>query len=290
MIESSSNKKMLVQILEKFLEEDVGSGDITSNLIENKVVNAKIIAKSEGVISGITEVKTLFDMVGVKVNESLIDGNKVEKGTIIMKLFGNLRDILMVERTTLNIMMRMSAITTSTAELVEKIRKINPNVRLAATRKTTPGFRYFEKRAVMIGGGDPHRWKLDDMVLIKDTHLDAIGHKIPDLLKKARLQTSFSKKIEIEVENNEDALAAVANDVDIIMLDNMNPELVKTVINNIKKYTTTDKKNMPLIEVSGNLTNENILDYVKSGVNILSTSQITMFPHLKVDISLKIDV
>lgn len=284
------NKTILIAILKKFLEEDLGSGDITSNLIENKVVKAKILAKSSGIISGITEVKTLFEIINVKVIESLKDGDRVEKGTIVMKISGDLKDILMAERTALNIMMRMSAITTSTTELISKIRKINPNVRLAATRKTTPGFRYFEKRAVIIGGGDPHRWRLDDMILIKDTHLDACGHKIADLLKKARSESSFSKKVEIEVENSEDAIAAAENGADIIMLDNMNPEMVKTVIDNIKQFTSTHSKPMPLIEVSGNLTNENILEYVKSGVDILSTSQITMFPHLKVDISLKIDL
>jgi nicotinate-nucleotide pyrophosphorylase (carboxylating) len=284
------NIVFLKRVLKDFLKEDVGIGDITSNLIENKRVNAKIMAKSSGIISGINELKVLFDMVHVDVIASLEDGNSIEKDMTIMNLSGNLREILLVERTALNILMRMSAITTSTADLVAKIKKINSNVRLAATRKTTPGFRWFEKKAVTIGGGDTHRWKLDDMVLIKDTHLDACSHKIPELLKKAKLETSFSKKIEIEVENNEDAIAAASNGADIIMLDNMSPKMVKSVINNIKEYILNNNKPMPLIEVSGNLTDKNIIEYAESGADILSTSQITMFPHLKVDISLKIDL
>jgi nicotinate-nucleotide pyrophosphorylase (carboxylating) len=259
-------------------------------LIENKKAKAKIVAKSSGIICGVNEIQLLFETVGVETSEAIKDGHKVEKGTVIMRLTGNIQEILMVERTALNILMRMSAIATSTADLVSKIKKVNENARLAATRKTTPGFRWFEKKAVMVGGGDPHRWKLDDMVLIKDTHLDVCNHKIDVLLQKAKNKTSFSKKIEIEVENNEDAIAAATNGADIIMLDNMNPEKVQLVIKNIKEYTSKNKKIMPLIEVSGNLTDQNIIDYAKSGVDILSTSQITMFPHLKVDISLKIEI
>ncbi|MHA1730110.1 MAG: carboxylating nicotinate-nucleotide diphosphorylase [Promethearchaeota archaeon] len=274
--------------LKEFLEEDLGFGDITSNLIPDKKVKAEIIAKNSGIICGIMEAHIIFGMFGIAIIDSLKDGNKIDKGDSIISLSGNLRDILGVERTVLNIMMRMSSIATSTQKIVNGVKKTGNNLKIAATRKTTPGFRYFEKRAVIIGGGDPHRWRLDDMVMFKDTHLDAFNGTIGELMNTIQKKISFSKKVEMEVENKVDAIKAATANVDIIMFDNMIPEEIKEVINEIKKKSLKNHKKVPIFEASGNITAENILRYADTGVNIISTSEITMNPSIKVDLSLKI--
>jgi nicotinate-nucleotide pyrophosphorylase (carboxylating) len=226
----------------------------------------------------------------VQVLNCLTDGESIEIGDVIIKVTGELKDILGCERTILNLMMRMSSIASSTYRMADKIKDYE--AKIAATRKTTPGFRIFEKRAVVIGGGDSHRWRLDDMVLLKDTHLDAImfqNNSLEDIVKKAKTKVSFSKKVEIEVENGIHALKAAKAGADIIMFDNMKPAEIKETIGKIKKLTAGDNQNMgPIFEASGNITLENVLEYAKTGVNIISSSEITLYPPIKVDLSLKI--
>ncbi|MHA1870531.1 MAG: carboxylating nicotinate-nucleotide diphosphorylase, partial [Promethearchaeota archaeon] len=274
---------------------DVGYGDVTSKLVDNKKADAIIIAKSDGVICGILEAITAFQIMGVNVIKSVKDGYHAEKNAIIMKLTGYLWNILAAERTALNFLMKMSSIATSTNNLVNRFRREYPSLRIAATRKTTPGFRMFEKRAVIIGGGDPHRWRLDDMVLIKDTHIDAArleGVGLLEFIKSSKSKSSFSKKIEVEVESIEDALIAFKAGADIIMLDNMDPNTIKMTLKKIKKALKENigkiNRTMPLIEASGNISHGNIEAYVKTGVDIISSSELTLSPKDRVDLSLKI--
>src|SRR4030042_1740072 len=162
---------LLKRKLLALLKEDLRFGDVSSQVIpRDQVCSAEIICKRGGIIAGLLETQLLFETMGVEVNISVQDGMEVQKGTIIVTLQGLARNILCVERTALNILHRMSAIATTTRKALNIARKVNPRVHIAATRKTTPGFRMFEKRAVILGGGDPHRWTLDDMVLLKDTH------------------------------------------------------------------------------------------------------------------------
>jgi len=255
------------KILE-YLEEDLYYGDVT--YVESKNVRAKIISKDNGVIAGVRVAKIAFESFGIKVLNSIKDGNKVKKGDIVMEIKGNSKDILMLERTVLNILMRMSGIATATAEMVEKARSVNPKVRIAATRKTTPGFRIFEKMAVEIGGGDPHRFGLGDCVMVKDNHIAVAG----DLIKAIRLakSVSFTKKIEVEVRSAEEALIAAREGVDIIMLDNFKPGEIKEVIELLEKEGLRERI---LIEASGGITPKNIKDYAKTGVDIISSGYIT---------------
>lgn len=281
-------KLIIKKQLEDFLEDDLRYGDISSSLIPNKAIKAEIRAKSPGFISGITEACIIFEMFGVNVEQYIKDGTEIKKGDIVLSLTGNLRSILAGERTALNILMRMSAITTSTKKMVKQIEKEGLNVRIAATRKTTPGFRFFEKRAVIIGGGDPHRWRLDDMVMLKDTHLDASEDGISSLIKHIRQKISFTKKIEIEVESANNALEAAEAEVDIIMFDNMRPESINSLVDQIKSKNYDEHKKIPLFEASGNITEDNFMEYAKTGIDVISTSEITMFPQNRVDLSLKI--
>ncbi|MHA1831517.1 MAG: nicotinate-nucleotide diphosphorylase, partial [Candidatus Helarchaeota archaeon] len=159
---------LLKEKLLYFLKEDIQFGDLTSNLLISDDLKAKavIIAEQDGIIAGINEAVSICELAQLKPIQIVKDGDKVSKGSRILEIDGKAKTILTVERTILNILMRMSGIATETNKIIEKVRKINKKIRIACTRKTTPGFRYFEKRAVMIGGGDTHRIALDDMVLI----------------------------------------------------------------------------------------------------------------------------
>ena len=257
----------------EFLKEDLGFEDITTNALvpEKTTARARIICKGEGVIAGVQEACVIFRLLNIDFKPLVRDGDRVRKGQTVMELSGSARAILSAERTVLNIMMRMSGIATETSKLVEATKKVNPKIRIACTRKTTPGFRYFEKKAVALGGGDTHRFRLDDMILIKDNHLSIVGG-VREAVKQARLKTSFSKKIEVEVENAEQALEAALAGADIIMFDNMPPEEAKKTLELLEERGLREKV---LIELSGGITPENIKKYSALNVDIISMGYIT---------------
>ncbi|MHA1520688.1 MAG: carboxylating nicotinate-nucleotide diphosphorylase [Promethearchaeota archaeon] len=276
-------KSIILSKLRNFLQEDIGFGDITSGLIPHADSGIAVIkAKSEGILAGLEETRLLCEDNQIFIQTRKMDGDKIKSGDIIAELQGNLRNILMVERTILNFLMKLSDIATSTHDLVQQVRSQGLNTIIAATRKTTPGFGYFEKKAVFLGGGDPHRWNLSDMVLLKDTHLKYYQGDISRLLEAAHNQISFSKKIELEIENPADITIAVEKGVDIIMLDNMTPNQVEEALKN------TEIPAHVLVEVSGNINNNNLLKYAQTGVNIISTSAIVFHPHKMVDFSLRL--
>ena len=281
----SYNRILIERKIREFLEEDSSYEDISSSTIPiDAISSAKIISKSFGYISGLDEVKILYDMLDVKINFKKKDGDPIKEGDIIAELNGNTRNILLGERVGLNLITHMSAITSTTRKYVSIINQSDKLVRIACTRKTTPGLRFFEKKATIIGGGDPHRFSLDDMILLKDTHLKFYSGNIPQLLSEVKKVASFSKKIEIEVERVDDALIAARNGADIIMLDNFTPDKVEEAVNLLKAHNLRDKV---LVEVSGNITQENVLNYVLSGSDIISTSEITQRPSEHVDLTLR---
>lgn len=264
--------RLLEKRLLDFLEEDLGFGDITTNALipKNAKAEARIISKRDGVIAGIREAGIILKLLNVNFKPLVKDGDRVTSGQTIVELSGSARAILSAERTILNIMMRMSGIATETAKLVDAAKKNNPKLRIACTRKTTPGFRYFEKRAVILGGGDSHRFRLDDMILIKDNHLSIVGG-VKEAVNQARSRCSFSKKIEIEVENSDQASEAASAGADIIMFDNMSPEEAKKTLKLLEEKGLRDKV---LIELSGGITPENIEKYMALNVDIISMGYI----------------
>jgi nicotinate-nucleotide pyrophosphorylase (carboxylating) len=260
--------------IKEFLEEDIGFGDITTNSIINGMGpsrKASIFARKDGIVAGVKEASILFEFFNVDTHIKKEDGAKVQANDIILELEGPVKGILAGERTALNILMRMSGIATTTFGIVEKVRRVNPSVKIACTRKTTPGFRYFEKKAVELGMGDTHRFRLDDMILIKDNHLKILSD-ISQIIKRVRESVSFSKKIEIEVTSVEQALEAAKAKVDILMLDNFIVSDVKRAIDALKENNL--KKNV-ILEVSGNITPENILNYAKLEVDVISLGYLT---------------
>ncbi|MFW9898622.1 MAG: carboxylating nicotinate-nucleotide diphosphorylase [Candidatus Thorarchaeota archaeon] len=283
----SYNNIIIERKLREFLEEDCAFQDVTSNFIaEDNQKSAKIIAKSKGFISGLAELKILFDILKVETNFIKKDGEEVKKGDIIVELKGNTRNILLGERVGLNLITHMSAITSTTRKYINIIKDTGKNVKIACTRKTLPGLRIFQKKAVFLGGGDPHRFSLDDMILLKDTHLRSYKGDIVNLLKDVKNHASFSKKIEIEIEKVEDVVIAAQNGADIIMLDNMSPDEVEDAINLLKKKNLREKV---VIEVSGSVILDNIVDYLLSEPDVISTSELTLQPSEQVDLSLRFD-
>ena len=265
-------RKVLEEKLKQMLADDVGEGDVTSEAVvpAGLSVEAVVLAKEAGVVAGIEETVIFAEMLGLSVKAKVADGDEIKSGTVIMKISGNARTILSAERTMLNLLSRMSGIATKTRKLTEKLQKANLKAKVAATRKTAPGLLYFDKKAVVIGGGDPHRLRLDDMILIKDNHV-AIAGSVENAVKKAK-EYGSSKKIEAEVSSTEDAVKAAAAGADIVMLDNFSPEQVKEAVKALKKAGFFGKV---LLEVSGGITEQNLLDYASAQVDIISMGALT---------------
>ncbi|MFQ5887865.1 MAG: carboxylating nicotinate-nucleotide diphosphorylase [Candidatus Hydrothermarchaeales archaeon] len=258
---------MLSKLLE-FLEEDLGKGDITTDSIipEGKVIKAEVVVKGNGVMAGLEECGELLDHFDVRYETSFKDGDEIKKGDIIITIRGDARKILALERLMLNLLMRMSGIATTTNEMVKKCRPYGAMI--AGTRKTTPGFRYFEKKAIKIGGGYPHRQGLYDEILIKDNHIAITA--LEEAIEKTR--KTGREKIEVEVSSLKDAIAAYKAGADTIMLDNMKPEKIEKVIAELEKMGIRDKVK---IELSGNIIPENVGEYAKTRPDFISMGYLT---------------
>jgi len=256
-----NSKKQLSQ----FLAEDIGKGDITSNLLPKKKITVKIISRENAIVAGVSYAKEIFKLKGCSSKILKKDGSKIKPNQTIMIISGNAGNILTCERTALNLLTRMSGIATQTNNLVRKIPK---KTKLYATRKTAPGLRYFDKEAVEIGGGKKHRLTLDEMVMIKDNHI-AIGDSLLSLIKKTKKKY---KKFEVEVENTPDAVLAAKEGATIIMLDNFTPAQIKKTIQTLKNQKL---RNKVLLEASGGITAKNISKYGQTEVDIISVGSIT---------------
>ena len=264
---------ILASMLQGFLHEDVRTGDITSErLLTSGRVTATIISRDIGCIAGMEEVVALFRILGCTVSVIIPDGATVKRSQEICVVEGQGKNVLRGERVALNILGRMSGVATKTRMFVERARSVNGKIRIAATRKTTPGFRYFEKKAVRVGGGDPHRYALDDMVLIKENHI-RMGNGIESVLKKASENVSFSKKIEIEVETFDQFKKVLEFHPDIIMLDNMSSREVKECRQFLSDLFPMESQR-PLLEVSGNMKLDTLGEYAPFA-DIISVGALT---------------
>ena len=255
----------------RFLGEDAPYGDLTSELLIDPAITCRSVirVKETGIIAGLEEAAELFRLTGVAVNFRARDGELVVKGATLLELRGPARAVLLAERTALNIIGRMSGIATKTRETGEKIREKNSSCRVACTRKTAPGLRVLDKKAVAIGGGLPHRFGLSDAVLIKDNHLMYLS--IDEAVSRAKKGSQYHR-IEVEVRDADQAKSAADAGADIIMLDNMTPEDAALAVRTIRSRPGGDTI---LIEVSGGICEENAVLYAISGVDIISMGCLT---------------
>ena len=284
--ELNLKNKNYLSWLRKFFDqeykEDIGSGDITSEAIltKNKRGKAILKAKQSGIIAGVEEVSWFYKKHGLEVKIFAQDAKETRQGNTILEVYGRQRNILATERIGLNVLQRMSGIATETRHLVDLLRGYK--TRIAATRKTH--LRYLDKKAVFLGGGLTHRLALWDSILIKDNHLQALkndGVKNP-VEKAIAMASRFIDKvgfIEIETTNQDDAVKAARKFKQlklekpcIIMLDNVKPEEIEQIIEKLRNENLYDPV---LFEASGNITHENIREYAKTGIDVVSLGYLT---------------
>lgn len=264
----------LRESLIRFLREDIGQGDLTSEYIvdEDSKSSSSIICKSEvAVVAGLEEVRTIFDICNCKSNALVKDGDIVKNGRKVMKIKGNTRSILKAERTALNLIMRMSGIATDTKKFVDIVRTVSNDIKITGTRKTAPGLRFFDKKSIVLGGGYAHRNSLDEMILIKDNH-HAVTSSIRRSILKAKLKAGKNIMIECEVSDTKSSVEAIKSGADIIMLDNFSPQEAQKTISYLKRSGLREKI---LVEISGGMNISNIKDYATALPDMISVGSLT---------------
>ena len=261
------------------LKEDITSEDVSTNSVmpHPQAGEVDLICKEDGIICGLQVFERVFILLDEKTTVEFLvqDGAEVHKGQLMAKVHGDIRTLLCGERTALNYLQRMSGIATYTHSVAELLK--GTGIKLLDTRKTTPNNRIFEKYAVRIGGGNNHRYNLSDGVLLKDNHIGAAGG-VKEAIAAAKEYAPFVRKIEVEVENLDMVKEAVEAGADIIMLDNMDTDALKEAIAYIDGRAE--------IEVSGNVTKENIARLTGLGVDYVSSGALTHSAPI-LDISLK---
>jgi len=272
------------QSLKQWLDEDIGTGDITTMATIPPDHRSKgiIHAKDSGIIAGLPVAEAVFALVDerLKFFGRVKEGQRVQPGTILAEVEGPTRGILLGERLALNLMQRMSGIATRTREMVDALQGLP--ARLVDTRKTTPGHRILEKYAVRVGGGHNHRFGLFDAVLIKDNHIKGAGG-IANAIEASRRQIPHTMKIEVEVESREQLLEALEAGADIIMLDNMSVPEMREAVNLIKSRAPH-----VTVEASGNVTLETVREIASAGVDVISVGRLT-YSVRALDISLDLN-
>lgn len=273
---------LVTQIISMALNEDVGTGDITTEttIPADKTASGRFIAKEDMIICGIDVAELVFRTVdeSISFNANFKDGDKVCKGDVIATVNGNARNVLTAERTSLNLMQRLTGIATRTHEAVKCVE--GTKAKITDTRKTTPGLRVLEKYAVRAGGGTNHRFNLADGILIKDNHI-AVSGGIKNAVANARKAAPHTLKIEVEVETKEQLAEALEAGADIIMLDNMSNELMSECVKIIDGRA--------LVEASGNMGDKDLYEVAKTGVDIISIGALTHTVRAA-DISLKFKI
>ncbi len=253
------------------LAEDIGFLDLSTLGMPRRRVHACVVARDEGIAAGVSEAVEFLRLLGFRVVHAVGDGERIGRGSRVLCFEGEAPDVLKVERTLLNVLMRASGIATETRRIVERARSANPNVRVAATRKTAPFLRYLDKKAVIIGGGDPHRYSLSDAVMIKDNHVAVSGDMEKALSYAYR---PFTARVEVEVGTVDEAISAAQRGIDVIMLDNMSPEEVAEVH---RRLTEMGIRGRVLLEASGGIGSHNVERYAPY-VDVVSIGALTHSP------------
>jgi nicotinate-nucleotide pyrophosphorylase (carboxylating) len=283
----SMDMENLKEIVRAALEEDHAWNDVTSQLVDDRVLlEARMVAKEPGILAGIDAARLAFELRdgGVSFESRLEDGAGLHAGALIAVVKGSARAVLSAERTALNFVQRLSGIATLTGKYVE--RTAGSGIAILDTRKTTPLLRSLEKHAVRVGGGRNHRGDLESMILVKDNHIAAAG--LENILAAIASRTS-GEPVEVEVDSLEMLPLVLSGPVDRIMLDNFPPEEARRAVETIRAHAAGRDAKRPEIELSGGITLDNIADYLIDGVDFISVGALTASaPAL--DISLEVDV
>ena len=268
------NTPRISKIIDNWIDEDIGRGDLTSPSITEENGNAYWIAKEEGIFCGVEIIKEIFKKIDLKISSkfNICDGDKFIKDQKLLEIYGPSKSLLASERISLNIAMHLSGISTYTKTLVDKLE--GTNIKLADTRKTTPGLRIFEKYAFKCGGGVNHRMGLYDAAMIKENHI-AWTDNLKNAVQNIRLNSPFTTHIIIEAENIDQAKEAVLAGADSVLLDELSPEIIKKNVQELRELSINSlqkevNKNL-IIEVSG-INPQEISKYLIKGIDLISTS------------------
>ncbi|AKH97521.1 carboxylating nicotinate-nucleotide diphosphorylase [Halanaeroarchaeum sulfurireducens] len=265
--------------VERWLREDIGHHDVTNHV--RGETEGRLVAKEPGVIAGLDAATAVFEYLGVDIETSIQNGDHVEAGDIVLRTDGSARETLRGERVAVNLVGHAAGIATKTREAVRAARDVDDSVRIACTRKTTPGLRGIEKRAVNAGDGDTHRLDLSHMVMVKENHIAELG--LVGAVEHFRDLVSFTTKIEVEVERPEDAPRAAAVGADIVLMDNMDPAATKRAVDLLR-----ETEHGGLVEASGGITIEDVPNYAATGVDVISMGSLTHSADM-LDLSFRID-
>jgi len=256
--------------VEAWLREDLGHHDVT-NAVPGETTG-RLVATESGIAAGLDAAAAVFEYLGVTVTDRVDEGARLEVGDDVLVVEGPARSVLRGERVAVNVAGHASGVATRTRAAVDAARAVADGVRVAATRKTTPGLRGVEKRAVAAGGGDTHRLDLSHTVMVKDNHVAEMG--LEDAVAHFRKRASFATKIEVEVETPEDAPRAAAAGADIVLLDNMDPAQTERAVDLLREQAA-DLGREVFAEASGGITVRTVADYAATGVDIVSMGSLT---------------
>ncbi len=249
--------------IERWLQEDIGHHDVNNDVPGE--TSGRLVAKESGVCAGLDAARRVFEYVGADVESTVDEGDRIEAGAAVVHVSGPAAEILRAERVAVNIAGHCSGIATMTRNAVDAAREVIPDVDVAATRKTTPGLRGLEKRAVAAGGGDTHRVDLSHMVLVKENHIAELG--LEGAIERFDDRTSFATKIEVEVEEPENGRRAAEAGADIVLFDNLSPAETRRGVENLPEGV--------LSEASGGITLDNVQEYAETGVDVISMGALT---------------
>lgn len=273
----------------EWLDEDTPSFDYGGFVVGESPAEARLLAKSRGILAGVPFFDEVFHQLGCTVEWHAKEGDEVgkEKKQQVATVRGPVRHVLLGERVALNLLARCSGIATKSESLLRLLRDAGYKNTLSGTRKTTPGFRLVEKYGMLVGGCDPHRQDLSAMTMLKDNHIWACGGSIGTAVAAAKAGAGFAVKVEVECQSEDEANQAIEAGADVVMLDNFSPEDMKVAAKNIKDRYGRGRQSRALIEVSGGLTEDNVEGYVCDDVDVISSSSIHQGTK-HVDFSLKV--
>lgn len=249
--------------VERWLREDIGHRDVTNHVPGD--TTGRLVAKESGVVAGLDEAVAVFDALAIDAEPAVDVGARISPGDVVLRVDGPAREILRGERVAVNVVGHASGVATATRRAVDAAERVADDVRIAATRKTTPGLRGVEKRAVVAGGGDTHRLDLSGLVMVKDNHIAEMG--LADAVAQFREQKSFVTKLEVEVERLEDGVRAAEAGADIVLFDNLPPESVARGVDALPPRV--------LAEASGGITFDDVPAYAETGVDVISMGSLT---------------